>query len=99
MYKPAGNQSSHVPEAQVVSEKPRTSMPACARSGGASGDFMKATLRLFVFAVLFVLIRQLAFAQGVASGDLHVTVRDPKGSMVSSATITVRDVAKGLERT
>src|SRR5882672_7541402 len=60
---------------------------------------MKATLRLFVFAVLFVLVRQLAFAQGVASGDLHVTVRDPKGSMVSSATVTVRDVAKGLERT
>src|SRR5713101_4392421 len=60
---------------------------------------MKATLRLFCFAVLFALVCQLAFAQGVASGDLHVTVKDPKGSMVSSATVTVRDVAKGLERT
>ncbi len=60
---------------------------------------MKATLRLLCFAVLFMLVCQLAFAQGVASGDLHVTVRDPKGSMVSSATVTVRDVAKGLERT
>jgi len=60
---------------------------------------MKATLRLFCFAVLFALACQVAFAQGVASGDLHVTVRDPKGSMVSTATVTVRDVAKGLERT
>jgi len=60
---------------------------------------MKATLRLFSFTVLFVLIHQLAFAQGSATGDLHVTVKDPKGSVVTNATVTVRDVAKGLERT
>src|SRR6266550_7190400 len=60
---------------------------------------MKATLRLLCFAILFVLVCQLGFAQGVASGDLHVTVRDPKGSVVAGATVTVRDVAKGLERT
>ena len=60
---------------------------------------MNATMRLLCFAVLFVLVHQLTFAQGIATGDLHVTVRDPKGSMVTSATVTVRDVAKGLERT
>ena len=60
---------------------------------------MKTTLRLLCFAVLFALIRQLAFAQGAATGDLHVTVKDPKGSVVTNATVTVRDVAKGLERT
>ena len=38
------------------------------------------------------------FAQGVASGDLHITVRDPKGSLVNDAKVTVRDEAKGLER-
>ncbi|MFY9904781.1 MAG: carboxypeptidase regulatory-like domain-containing protein [Terriglobales bacterium] len=60
---------------------------------------MKATLCLLCFAVLFLLIRQSAFAQGAATGDLHVTVKDPKGSAVTNATIAVSNVAKGLERT
>jgi Carboxypeptidase regulatory-like domain/TonB dependent receptor len=64
---------------------------------------MKASSRLFLFAVLFSLIlfssvQQFAFAQGAATGDLHVTVKDPKGSVITNATVTVRDVAKGLER-
>jgi Carboxypeptidase regulatory-like domain/TonB dependent receptor len=57
-----------------------------------------ASLRLFFFAVLFLLIRQFASAQGAATGDLHVSVKDPKGGGVTNATVTVRDVAKGLER-
>jgi Carboxypeptidase regulatory-like domain/TonB dependent receptor len=57
-----------------------------------------ASLRLFFFAALFLLIRQFAFAQGAATGDLHVSVKDPKGGGVTNATVTVRDVAKGLER-
>jgi hypothetical protein len=63
---------------------------------------MKASLRLFCFAILFFFlpasVSQFAFAQGAATGDLHVTVKDPKGSSVANATVTVRDVAKGLER-
>ncbi len=35
---------------------------------------------------------------GSATGDLHVTVKDPKGSLVTNARVTVRDIAKGLER-
>jgi carboxypeptidase family protein/TonB-dependent receptor-like protein len=60
---------------------------------------MKATLRLVSFFVLFVLVCQFAIAQGVATGDLRVTVKDPKGSVVTNATVTVRNAAKGLERT
>ncbi|MGA7559191.1 MAG: carboxypeptidase regulatory-like domain-containing protein [Terriglobales bacterium] len=60
---------------------------------------MKATMRLFCLAVVFLLARQSAFAQGAATGDLHIVVKDPKGSVVTNATVTVRDVAKGLGRT
>ncbi|MBI1740061.1 MAG: TonB-dependent receptor [Acidobacteriales bacterium] len=59
---------------------------------------MKATLRLFCFAVLFALVRQLAFAQGVATGELHVAVKDPKGGAVANATVTARDQARAFER-
>src|SRR5579862_2722670 len=49
---------------------------------------------------LVMLLSAAGFGQGgVATGDLHVTVKDPKGSLVTNATVTVRDVAKGLERT
>ena len=58
---------------------------------------MKAPLRLFCFVAL-LLLRQFAFAQGASTGDLHVSVKDAKGSGVGNATVTVRDVAKGLER-
>jgi Carboxypeptidase regulatory-like domain/TonB dependent receptor len=57
-----------------------------------------ASLRRFFFALVFLLINQFALAQGAATGDLHVSVKDPKGNAVTNATVTVRDVAKGLER-
>src|SRR5271156_4330258 len=59
---------------------------------------MKATLRLFCFAVVLIFVHQSAFAQGAATGDLDVSVKDSKGNTVTNATVTVRDVAKGLER-
>jgi hypothetical protein len=47
----------------------------------------------------FLLLSVVALGQGgVATGDLHVIVKDPKGSLVTNATVTVRDAAKGLER-
>ncbi len=50
-------------------------------------------------SLLFLLASGFALGQGgVATGDLHVTVRDPKASLVTNAVVTVRDVAKGLER-
>jgi hypothetical protein len=48
--------------------------------------------------VLMLELTIFGFAQGAATGDLHVTVKDPKGSLVTNAAVTVRDQAKGLER-
>jgi hypothetical protein len=49
------------------------------------------------FASLFC---SIAFGEGgSATGDLHITVKDPKGSLVANAAVTVNDVAKGLART
>jgi hypothetical protein len=62
---------------------------------------MKATLRVFCFVLSFFLllmVRQLAFAQGVATGDLHVDVKDPRGAAVNNATVTARDQARAFER-
>ena len=56
-------------------------------------------VRKFVtLAVQLLLFARLGFAQGVATGDLHVMVRDPKGGVVPNATVTARDQSKGLER-
>src|SRR6202140_321202 len=54
--------------------------------------------RLFFFAFVFCLSCQFMFAQGASTGDLHVSVKDPKGNVVTNATVTARDEAKGLER-
>src|SRR5438477_8639574 len=60
-------------------------------------SFMR-TLRLCLLLSLVVLLPSFFFGQGVATGDLHVTVKDPQGSLVTSATVIVRDEAKGIER-
>src|SRR5271157_3553148 len=62
------------------------------------GALMKTTLRLMSLFILCVLVCKFVSAQGAATGDLRVTVKDPRGSVVTNATVTVRDVAKGVER-
>ncbi len=60
---------------------------------------MLRTSTVVSLSLAVLLLSTIAFAQGgVATGDLHVTVKDPKGNMVTNATVTVQDVAKGLER-
>jgi hypothetical protein len=59
---------------------------------------MKPALRLIFSIGILSVISQISLGQGAATGDLHVTVKDPKGSVVTNATVTVKDVAKGLER-
>lgn len=60
---------------------------------------MLRTVNTIAACVLFVLLSSQAFGQGgAATGDLHVTVKDPHGSGISNAAVIVRDVAKGLER-
>src|SRR5215467_12013269 len=59
-----------------------------------------ASVSCLVFLVLAVLLSASAFGQGgAATGDLHITVKDPNGNVVTTATVTVRNAAKGLERT
>src|ERR1700728_3188725 len=59
------------------------------------GAAKSVSLTLFL-----LLLSAVAFGQGgVAAGDLHITVKDPKGNVVTNATVTARDLAKGLERT
>jgi hypothetical protein len=60
---------------------------------------MKTTSSVFCAVVMCLLAAQMAIAQGAATGDLHLLVKDEKGGAVANATVTVRDVAKGLERT
>ena len=56
------------------------------------------TLRICLLTLIAALSTSIAFGQGVATGDLHVTVKDPTGTAVASASVTVRDDAKGIER-
>ncbi len=55
-------------------------------------------LKNLTIAFVSLVLSSFAYGQAVASGDLHVTVKDPKGSLVTGATVTVRDEAKGIER-
>lgn len=62
-------------------------------------NLMIRILRATCASLCLLLLSLFALGQGgVATGDLHVTVRDPKGNVVANATVTVRDAAKGLER-
>ncbi len=58
-------------------------------------------MRIPKICLLLVLVLAracLCYGQGVTTGNLHVTVKDPKGSLVTNATVTVRDAAKAVER-
>jgi Carboxypeptidase regulatory-like domain/TonB dependent receptor len=62
--------------------------------------FRAKNFRMTMHAIFVLSLSCIAFAQGgVATGDLHITVKDPKGSLVPNATVTVTEVAKGLART
>ena len=59
---------------------------------------MNPTCKVFFIAFAIVVLTTFEFAQGAATGDLHVTVRDQKGGAVTNATVTAREQAKGFER-
>ncbi|HEY1262392.1 MAG TPA: carboxypeptidase regulatory-like domain-containing protein, partial [Terriglobales bacterium] len=56
------------------------------------------SLKRFLCLAAVLCLSTFSSGQGVATGDLHVTVKDPKGSVVTNATITARDASKGFER-
>ena len=58
------------------------------------------TLKISFVSLLILLFSSIALGQGgVATGDLRVTVKDPAGNVVVNATVTVADLARGVERT
>jgi len=54
--------------------------------------------KLATLAPVLLLLAGLALAQGVATGDLHIKVKDEKGGVVTNATVTARAPAKAFER-
>lgn len=60
---------------------------------------MKQAWKAFAVVACFLLAATLGFAQGgSATGDLHVTVKDPSGKVVTNAIVKVEDAAKGVVR-
>jgi hypothetical protein len=60
---------------------------------------MYSALKILLALLLALICPALSFAQAVATGDLNVTVRDEKGSLITNATVTAREQNKGYERT
>ncbi len=57
------------------------------------------TTRKFVCLIFSLFVMStMVLAQGAASGDLHVSVKDPKGNFVANATVTASNAAKAFER-
>src|SRR5437868_7145262 len=67
-------------------------------SEGALMTFRRIFFFAFFFTFLTTILSTMALAQGIATGDLRVTVKDPKGDLVTNATVTAHEQAKGLER-
>src|SRR5581483_2833400 len=79
----------------LCQEEERQGLPGVAGSiAGASMTIRK----LFFSASVVIILSTLAMAQGAATGDLHVTVKDPKGELVTNATVTAHEQSKGFER-
>ena len=59
---------------------------------------MNSKSKILLAVSLALLCPVLALAQGAATGDLHVTVKDEKGNLITNATVTAREQNKGFER-
>ena len=54
---------------------------------------MFRTMQAVLVSFLVLLLSVIACAQGgVATGDLHVTVKDPKGNIITNAAVTVQEL-------
>ena len=70
----------------------------CGNDPCPNGEDSMMLRKLVIVAVQSTLLTTFGFAQGAATGDLHVTVRDSKGGLVTNATVSARDESKALER-
>ena len=63
---------------------------------------MARVLRIFkslLTALLILAVPSIpSLAQNAATSELHVTVKDPKGAVVTNATVSARDEGKAFER-
>ena len=59
---------------------------------------MNFTSKIVVALMLALVWTSSSFGQGSASGDLHVTVRDQKGGVVTNATVTAAEQNKAFVR-
>ena len=60
---------------------------------------MFRTIEVCSVSFFVLLLSVIACAQGgVATGDLHITVKDPSGNIVTNATVTVEDAARAVAR-
>jgi hypothetical protein len=55
-------------------------------------------LKTFLLSLLLLTFSTLLYGQGVATGDLHVSVLDPQGKPVAGAVVTATNAAKGIVR-
>jgi outer membrane receptor protein involved in Fe transport len=63
------------------------------------GGFMRF-VNLLRIVLASLLLTGMVFAQGIgASGDIRGTVTDPSGAVVTNATVTATDLAKGIKHT
>ncbi len=59
---------------------------------------MNSTSKIVAALMLALIGTGLAFAQGSASGDLHVTVKDQKGAVVTNAVVSAQEQARAFVR-
>src|SRR5438270_12599543 len=62
------------------------------------GECMKLALKASSVLFAITLLSTWAIAQGDATGDLQITVKDPNGKMVTNATVMASNDAKGFSR-
>lgn len=60
---------------------------------------MMRSVKFACWTLILVVFSLPAVAQNIATADLRGTVKDPGGAVVPGATVTVRDVERGAERT
>src|ERR1043165_7350395 len=51
-----------------------------------------------LLVTIVLCLSAICFGQSAATGDLHVIVKDAKGSVITVANVTVSDTAKGFDR-
>jgi hypothetical protein len=56
------------------------------------------TLKTLLVLISALALSLAAHGQGAATGDLHVSVKDPQGQAVVGAEVTARDMGKGTQR-